>query len=147
MSKRGVIRVLLAMALVSGLVVGGVAWWTRPRVIEAGSAVVFVQGRDIGLGAENFVGIGVIGTLGLVGETCVGLVDESGTNGSVIVWPSDTTVSGTGRSLAITSQGVTVHMGDAIDAGTQNGLRFPEFEGRLPEGCKGSELMDLQLAG
>ena len=127
-----------------GLVWGGVAWWTRPRVIEAGSALVFVQGRDIGLGAESHAGLGVVGTLGLVGETCVGLVDETGTDGTVVVWPSDTTVSGTGDSLAITSLGVTVHLGDQIDAGTDD-LTFPEFHGRLPRECGGAGLMDLRL--
>lgn len=146
MSKRDVIRVLLVVALVSGLAMGGVAWWTRPRVIEAGSAVLLVQGRDIGLGAEVEVGVGVVGTLGLVGGKCVGLVDEAGTKGAVIVWPSGTTVRGSGRSLAVTSQGVTVRIGDEIDAGTQTGLTFPEFEERLPEECDGSELMDLGLA-
>lgn len=47
------------------------------------------------------------------------------------------------RSLAITSQGVTVHIGDEIDAGIQNGLSFPEFRGRLREECEGADLMDL----
>lgn len=76
----------------------------------------------------------------------MGLIDETGTDGTVIVWPSGTTVTGSGESLSITSRGVTVRMGDAIDAGTQNGLTFPEFEGRLPTECEGSALMDLRLA-
>lgn len=133
-------------ALGCGLVWGGVAWWTRPRVIKAGSALVFVQGRAIGLYRENIAGVGVIGTLGLVGGKCVGLVSETDYDGSVIVWPSGTTVSGSGSSLAITSRGVTVHIGDEIDAGTQPGLTFPEFQGRLPKECESADLMDIWLA-
>ena len=145
MSRRRVVRAVLVVAIGCGLVWGGVAWWTRPRVIEAGSALVFVKGRTVGLGAESIVGVGVVGTLGLVGEKCVGLVDETGTSGTVIVWPSGTTVSGSGQSLAITSQGVTVHLADEIDAGTQEGLTFPEFQGRLPQECADADLMDLRL--
>lgn len=147
MSKRGCLRAVLVIALGCGLLWGGVAWWTRDRVIEAGSALVLVKGRDIGLGAENTVGVGVTGTLGLIGDRCVGLVDETGEDGSVIVWPSGTTVSGSGTSLAITSRGVTVHIGDEIDAGTQDGLTFPEFRDRLPEECERAHLMDLRLDG
>ena len=145
MSKRGVVRAVLLVALGCGLVWGGVVWWTRDRVIEAGSALVFVQGRDIGLGAESIVGVGVTGTLGLVGDRCVGLLDETGNDGSVIVWPSGTTVSGSGTSLAITSRGVTVHIGDEVDAGTQNGLTFPEFRKHLPDECEDANLIDLRL--
>lgn len=89
----------------------------------------------------------MLGTLGLVGDKCVGLVEETGTDGTVIAWPSGTTVVGSGESLSVTSQGVTVELGDEIDAGTQNGLTFPEFEGRLPNECAGSGLMDIQLGG
>lgn len=67
MSQRGILRVVLVVALGCGLVWGGVAWWTRDKVIEAGSALVFVKGRGIGLGAKSIVGVGVTGTLGLVG--------------------------------------------------------------------------------
>lgn len=147
MSKRGVLRAVLVIALGCGLVWGGIAWWTRDRVVEAGSALVFIEGRDIGFGAESTVGVGVTGTLGLVGDRCVGLVGETGGDGSVIVWPSGTTVSKSGMPLAITSRGVTVHIGDEIDAGTQNGLTFPEFRERLPEECEGANLMDLRLDG
>lgn len=147
MSKRGAVRAVLVIAVGCGLVWGGVAWWTRDRVIEVGSALVFVEGRDIGLGPESIVGVGVTGTLGLIGGRCVGLLDETGDDGSVIVWPFDTTVSGSGRSLVITSRGVTVHIGDEIDAGTQNGLTFPGFRERLPEECEGANLMDLRLEG
>lgn len=147
MKQRRVLRAVLVVALGCGVVWGGVAWWTRDRVVEAGSALVFVKSRELGLGAENIVGVGVTGRLGLVGGRCVGSVDETGDGGSVIVWPAGTTVSGSGNSLAITSQGVTVHIGDEIDAGTQDGLSFPEFRGRLPKECEGADLMDLRLEG
>ncbi len=146
MANRTVLRAALVIALACGLVWGGVAWWTRDRVIEAGSALVFVEGRHIGLGAESSAGVGVTGTLGLIGGRGVGLDDGVGNDGSVIVWPSGTTVSGSGRSLVITSEGVTVHIGDEIDAGT-DGLTFPEFRDRLPEECLGADLMDLRLGG
>jgi hypothetical protein len=144
MSRRGVVRTVLVVTLLCGAVWGGIAWWTRPRVIEAGSVLVFVEGRDVGLGRESHAGLGVVGTLGLVGGRCVGLVDGTGTEDTVVVWPSDTTVSGTGESLAITSLGVTVHLGDQIDAGTDD-RTFPEFRGRRPRECGDAGLMDLRL--
>ena len=145
MSKRGVVRTVLLLAILCGAVWAGVAWWTRPRVIDAGSAQVFVDGRDIGLGGESIVGVGTTGTLGLVGGRCVGLVDETGTEGTVVVWPAHTTVTGSGESLAITSLGVTVHLGDEIEAGTQGGRGVSEFRERLPRECADADLMDLWL--
>jgi hypothetical protein len=148
MSKRSAIRFGIVAVLVIAVIVGATVWWTRPRIIEAGAAVILVQGRDLGLGVESMAGVGVEGTIDLIGGTCVGLIPPSGRGGAVIVWPPGTQVRGSGDSLSITSQGVTVHIGDGIDdAGTQHGLRFPEFEEGLPEECQGSELMDLHLGG
>lgn len=147
MSRSSVVRLVLVLVLAVGVVVGAVEWWTRPRVVEAGSAVVLVEGRDLGLGGEDVAGVGVEGVLGLVGETCVGLLSSDRGDGSVIVWPSGTTVAGSGRSLSITSQGQTVRLGDEIDAGTEEGLRFPELSGRLPRECAEADLTPLWLGG
>lgn len=75
----------------------------------------------------------------------MGLVGEDGGCDSVVIWPSDTTVAGAGESISITSLGITVHIGDSIEAVTQNGLAFPEFTAKLPPECQGSDLMDLRL--
>jgi hypothetical protein len=148
MSRRSAVRVGVVSVLVVAVGGGGLVWWTRPWVVEAGSTVVLIEGRELGPRGESLVGVGVTGVLGLVGGRCVGLVRTLGAlDGSVIVWPPDTQVSGSGTSVAITSRGVTRPPGDEINAGTRDGLRFPDFVERLPAECEGSELMDLQLGG
>lgn len=147
MSRSSAAKLVLVLALAVGVVLGAAEWWTRPRVVEAGSTVVLVEGRELGLGGEDVAGVGVEGVLGLVGDTCVGLLPPNGEDGSVVVWPSGTTVAGSGRSLSITSQGQTVRLGDEIDAGTEEGMRFPELSGRLPEGCEEADLIALWLGG
>jgi hypothetical protein len=145
MTKRGVLQVALVVALTVAIIWGAATWWTRPRVVEAGPVVVLMAGRDVGLGDAGIAGVGMSGTLGLVGDKCVGLLRQAGAeDGSVIVWPADTTVTGWGKSLSVTSEGVTYRIGQVIDGGTDSGTRsFPEFEGRLPDDCAGSGLLNF----
>lgn len=123
----------------------GLTWWTRPQVVEAGDAVVLVEGREIGLGAEVIAGVGITGTLGLVGGTCVGFVDDVGDagDGTIIVWPAGTMVDGSGEDLTITADGATVGVGDTFDGGSAQVTEFPEFDGRLPEECEDTPLVDV----
>ena len=143
MSRRGAVRIGLALVLVVATMSAAFWWWGRARVIEAGSAVVLVEGRDLNLTGTDEAGVGIAGTLGLVGDRCVGFVSDG--DGSVIVWPAGTSVSGSGEDLTITSEGKTVRLGDQVEAGSLQRSDFPEFDGRLPDACRGFPLIDVGL--
>lgn len=143
MSGRSVVRIGLALALVLAVSGGVWWWWSRARVIQAGSAVVLVEGRDLHLTGTLEAGVGIGGTLGLVGDRCVGLASD--VEGSVIVWPAGTSVSGSGADLTITSEGKTVRLGDRVEGGSAQRNDFPEFDGLLPEACRGFPLIDVGL--
>lgn len=141
-------RTAIAVVGLAVLGWGAVTWWTRSQVIEAGEAVVLVEGRDLILGTEAIAGVGITGTLGLVGGTCVGFVDGFGDDagdGTIIVWPAGTTVDGSGEDLTITADGATVTIGDTVDGGSAQVTAFPEFDGRLPEECEDAPLVDVSL--
>lgn len=144
MSGRRAVRIGFALALVLAMTSAAFWWWGRARVIQAGSAVVLVEGRDLNLtGTGGEAGVGIGGTLGLVGDRCVGFVSDG--EGSVIVWPAGTSVSGSGKDLTITSEGKTVRLGDQVEGGTLQRNDFPEFDGHLPDACQGFPLIDVGL--
>ncbi len=140
----------LVVACVAG--VGLFAWQgsradQQARVLHAGQAVVIVESQDA-YDAENgtvSVGTGIGGTLGLLGDSCVGFVDSSPVQGRLIVWPPGTTVLGSGESLRISSEGKTVRLGDDIQAGADLRRRFPEIDAVVPEECRGFQRVPVGL--
>jgi hypothetical protein len=141
-SRRTAVRIGLALALVVA-VMSAAFWWSRARLVEAGAEVVLVEGRDLNLTGTDEAGVGIAGTLGLVADRCVGFVSDG--EGSVIVWPAGTSVSGSGEDLTITSEGETVRLGDQVEGGSLQRNDFPEFDGRLPAACRGFPLIDVGL--
>lgn len=131
--------------VLTAAVVGALFISTRPQIIEAGQTVVFVEGRDLTSFGQDRAGMGITGTLGLVGERCVALVSDAG-SARIIVWPPGTKVSGSDQEFSITSEGETVRLGDRIDAGTLSRQRFAYFEERLPRSCRNVPLIDVGLA-
>lgn len=149
MDRSRVVRVLVVLVLVGGVLATARWWWTRDRLVTAGNAVVLVEGHDLSLGPTSYAGVGVEGSVELIGGRCVGFADlggSGGSGGSVIVWPPGTEVHGTGESLEITSRGVTIRIGDEIVAGSTQ-RSFPSLEGRLPEECDGAEVIDVDPTG
>jgi hypothetical protein len=113
-----------ASAVLTAAVVGALFFSTRPQIIEAGQTVVFVEGRDLMSFGQARAGMGITGTLGLVGERCVALVSDTGT-ARIIVWPP-----GTKRAR--------------LGSGDQHHVAY--FEERLPSSCRNIPLIDVGLA-
>jgi hypothetical protein len=67
---------LIAVTIVLAVMVGLAAhrWWTTPKVVRNGAVVLAVDRHFV---MEDVAGVGLVGTLGLVGGRCVGTV---GTN-------------------------------------------------------------------
>lgn len=134
----------LLVACVSGA--GLFAWQElsaskHAKALHGGQIVVIVESKDAYDEANGTVrvGTGIGGTLGLVGGSCVGFVDQGTSNSGpdrVIVWPPGTTVSGSGTALRITSEGKTVQLGDQIEAGADLRRTFPELDGTVPTECR-----------
>jgi hypothetical protein len=131
--RRRLLVIGLVALLVAAVGAGGLWWWSRPRVLEAGSVVVLVEGRHLDLNGSDYAGFGIGGTLALMGGRCLGM--ESGDESYVIVWPPGTSVSGSGESLTVTAHGRTLRLGDTVQGGTLDHSDFPEFDGRLPAAC------------
>lgn len=138
MDRRRLAQVGLAVVLVLGVVVVGVRWWTRPRLVEVGDAVVVVEGHDFSL-SESYAGVGYVGRLRLVGDRCVGFDNPTGTP-IIAVFPVGTTVSGSGLSTMVTYRGATIRVGDHVDVGMVNLSEDSRHAvvGALPGECGGA---------
>ncbi|GAA4716197.1 hypothetical protein [Nocardioides conyzicola] len=121
----------------------------RNRVVEVGSAVVAIEGRDIHFWPPTrvvvHIGVGVMGQLGLVGGRCVGFVNDVDPSsgkaaGVVIVWPPGTSVSGEGDELRIKTPGNTLRLGQQVDGGEDFGHDFRGIRDQLPDECRKYEL-------
>ena len=102
MLGRRALRVGVTVAAVTAAAVGTPFWWSRHRSSTA-ARFVLVEGRDLNPLGQAQAGMGIIGTLGLVGDRCVGL-NSKDVSVRVIVWPHDTEVSGSGMDVRITSE-------------------------------------------
>ncbi|MBB6626178.1 hypothetical protein H5V45_02480 [Nocardioides sp. KIGAM211] len=147
---------LVVLVVLVALVAAGAVVYVRwikpyvidipPRAVDAGGVTVLVDGRTRGWGSEEgpTAGVGVMGELGLVGGRCVGFVGPYG-KGSVIVWPEGTSVTGSGRQVAITSEGHTVHLGDQVEGGTSRTRSFPGLDDLVPDACRDVPMLDVGL--
>lgn len=156
LNKRIARHAITGLALV--VVVSAIVVWLVGRAseeataIEAGEAVVVVESEKAYSKANGTVsvGVGVSGTLGLVNGRCVGFVDEPSSTTTemeqVIVWPPGTTVKGRGEDLQITSEGVSVRLGERIDAGADLRTEFPELAEVLPVECRGMPMIPVGLS-
>lgn len=98
-------------------------------------------------------GVGFRGRLGIVvGGGChaVGVVANQngklGTKAPIVVWPPGTTITATGKTISITSEGKTVKVGDWIEGGSRVYTDYSVLKKLLPEGCRNHPLRQVGLS-
>jgi hypothetical protein len=67
-------------------------------------------------------------------------------DGSVIVWPPGTKVSGEGENLRIASEARTVRLGEDVQRGRGFGQDFLDIREKLPAECGGADLIQVGLS-
>jgi hypothetical protein len=117
----------------------------QEHVVTHGQTSILVAARNPDSQLDQG-GVGVTGTLVLVGNRCVGFrTPSSDASPTMIVWPHGTEVSGTGESVVIRSQGKSVRLGEEFAGGSARRSHFPKLEGQLPRACRGNRMVDVGL--
>jgi hypothetical protein len=112
----------------------------RPTVVEAGGVAVLIDaGEWPSLTGQDQGGVGVGGTLGLVGGRCLGIQDEDSDEGLLLIWPHGTKVVGEGAEIVVSKDGRSYRVGDTLNAGTETNeepiTKDEFFRDRIPAEC------------
>jgi hypothetical protein len=136
---------LMILGVASTVVIAGVAFGVarhnlRPDVVEVGGVAVLIDaGEWPSLTGRDQGGVGVGGTLGLVGGRCLGIQEEDSDVGLLLIWPHGTEVSGEGAALVVSNDGRSYRVGDTLNAGTdaqEEPITNDEFfADRIPDQC------------
>jgi hypothetical protein len=107
------------------------------EVLHAGGVSVLTLNEEFERGGA---GVGIFGTLSLVGERCVGFVMRE--EEALLVFPPGTSVTGSGPELAIQVQGERLHLGDRFSGGSlftepKSLSVFGDLPEQVPSECQG----------
>jgi hypothetical protein len=113
------------------------------EVVNAGTVSVLTE-TDAFTGAAG--GVGVDGSLTLVGGRCVGF--GFGGRPTLIVFPKGTSVTGSGQDLIISVAGVHLRLGDHFSAGSrENESRslssYGDLDHQTPAACQTYKAMPV----
>lgn len=143
--RRRIFLVLGIVAVCALVAFASVRHLERIRVVREGNVVIAIEGHDLTWWNDFSIGVGIIGTLGLVGDRCVGFVSSEGSGGTVIVWPAGTEIVGEGPTMTIRSEGKTVRIGQQVVAGSAFGHDFAGIRKELPRECRTARLVQVGL--
>lgn len=123
--------VLGSLVLGAGLFIHNLLTW-HPRVVNAGTAVVVVDGWHLRARSHN--DLGYFGTLILVGGKCLGYATPGSTDMYVAIWPRHTTVLRAGRDVEVRIGGHDFRVGDSIGFGVEGEVDAHSIT--LPKVCQ-----------
>ena len=129
-------RILLALLAIAATPACSNGPHPATEVVDAGGVSVLMLN-------ENFegpsAGVGIFGSLRLVGHRCVGFV--MGNETTLLVFPPDTTVTGSGSDVVVHVQGTNLRLGDHFSGGSlfsapKSLSLFGDLGTEVPSSCR-----------
>lgn len=129
-------RILLALLAIAATPACSNGLHPGTQAVDAGGVSVLRLNGNFG-GASG--GVGVFGSLGLVGHHCVGFV--MGSEPTLLVFPPGTSVTGSGSDVVIHVQGTNLRLGDHFSGGSlfyepKSLSLFGDLGTEVPSSCR-----------